>query len=477
MFGQFPKIAAYSRWSMEIRMLGPLRVMVDGRPIHLPARQATILAILALHPNRVVSADRLIDGLWGEDEPLTAAKTLQTHVFQLRRQLTSEGADGGAAQIATEPSGYSLRIDASAIDTQRFEHGLSQAREVLTADPDAARDLLRDALSLWQGPALADFVYEPFAESEIPRLEELRLQAEEELARVQLALGKNDAVVGDMRRAVVETPYREQLWASLMVALVRSGRSAEALVAYRDLEARLREDLDAEPGAELKALAERIRRGDPSLMVRESAVSPTVLVTPAAGDAIPSPAATRRRVRGSYVALAVAAVVLGGLAIILGVQQLGSAGAPATLDAAQRDLQERLPLRIRDTCQPSPAGQSLPRSTASLSCQLEGAEARSVTFDSFTDAGLASLAFGDLKRAAGSPTDDCATAPSGGGRWAVGSEVGGRVLCYPDDGASRIAWMYETDVGGGLIGQARRQDDDWKSLYDWWVSTRAFIRH
>jgi hypothetical protein len=100
-----------------------------------------------------------------------------------------------------------------------------------------------------------------------------------------------------------------------------------------------------------------------------------------------------------------------------------------------------------------------------------------VTFDSFADAGLVSLTFGDLSRAAGSPTDDCAEAPRGSGDWVEGTQVGGRVLCYQDNGASQIAWTYETDIGRGLIGRAWRQDDDWFSLYEWWVSTRAFIRH
>ena len=384
-------------------MLGPLRVTVDERPIHLPGRQRTVFAMLALNPNRVVSIDRLIDGLWGEDPPVTAAKTLQTHVFQLRRQLAPDGESPGTAEIATEPNGYCLRVDAASIDVQRFEQQLARARQLLATDPGGARDTLREALALWEGPALADFAYEPFAESEISRLDELHLQAVEELARVQLELGENDAVIGELRRAVVEAPYREQLWASLMIALVRSGRSAEALLAYRDLEMTLSRELDAEPSPELQSLADRIRKGDSSLMAPDAAALPSPSRSaPAVAVALPE-SPRRRRVQRRHLLLGGAVVAAVGLVVALGVRQLGStnADAPAALDAAQRDLLERLPLRIRDACQPSPDGESLPRSTASLTCQVDGSDARSVTFDSFADAGIVSL---DLRRPRASST-------------------------------------------------------------------------
>ena len=184
---------------MDIRLLGHMRVTVDGQPVRLPASQRAVLAMLALQANRPVSADRLIDGLWGDDAPVTATKTLQSHVSLLRHQLVSDREEPDASLISTESNGYCLRVDPLVIDTHRFEDGLERARRMSGPEPSAARDTLRDALSLWQGPALADFAFESFAEPEIRRLEELRLQAVEELGEVQLGLGEHDAVIGELQ--------------------------------------------------------------------------------------------------------------------------------------------------------------------------------------------------------------------------------------------------------------------------------------
>ena len=248
---------------MDIRLLGPLQVTIDGRTVQVPTRQRSILAMLALQPNRPVSADRLIDGPGATTRPRRRRNPPVAHLL-LRRQL---GSNGEPESSPSPPSPMATRCGLTpAIDTQRFEDGLDRARRMSGRDPVDARNTLQEALALWEGPALADFTFEPFAEPEIRRLEELRLQAVEDLAEVRLTLGENDLVVGELRRALVEAPYREQLWARLMIALTRSGRSAEALIAYRDLEARLREDLDAEPGPDLRVLETRIRNGDRSLL-------------------------------------------------------------------------------------------------------------------------------------------------------------------------------------------------------------------
>ena len=255
---------------MEISVLGPLRVTIGGRLLPLPAKQRTLLAILALQPNRTVSTDGLIVALWGEDASPTAIKTLQSHVFQLRRRLAHDtGANEQGPTIVTDDRGYQLRVDPMAIDAWAFERLLEQGRASSTADPRRAVELLTDALALWRGPGLAEVGDEPVAAAEIERLGELRARAFNERIQIRLALADYERAIPELRREVSESPFREQLWASLMVALVRTGRKAEALLAYRDAETALRRELDVEPSHELQELAARIRDGDtlPALAV------------------------------------------------------------------------------------------------------------------------------------------------------------------------------------------------------------------
>jgi 40-residue YVTN family beta-propeller repeat len=252
---------------MKISVLGPLRVTIAGRVVPLPAKQRTLLAILAFQPTRTVSTDRLIGALWGEDASPTAIKTLQSHVFQLRRLLAPDaGADEYGPTIVTEGRGYRLSIDPMAIDARAFERLLEQGRVASTADPQRAFGLLQEALALWRGPGVAEVGDEPLATAEIERLGELRASAFDEFIQIRLALADYDGAIPELRRELSESPFREQLWASLMVALVRSGRKAEALLAYRDAKTALRRELDVEPSHELQELAARIRDGDTSLV-------------------------------------------------------------------------------------------------------------------------------------------------------------------------------------------------------------------
>ena len=242
---------------MEISVLGPLRVTIAGRLVALPAKQRTLLAILAFQPNRTVSTDRLIVALWGEDASSTAIKTLQSHMFQLRRLLepdTSAGEHGPT--IVTDGRGYRLGVDPVAIDAWNFEGLLEQGRVASTADPHRALGLLKKALALWRGPGLAEVGDEPLATAEIERLGELRASAFGELIQIRLALADYDGVIPELRRELSESPFREQLWASLMVALVRSGRKAEALLAYRDAKTALRRELEAQEEAQMCARGE-----------------------------------------------------------------------------------------------------------------------------------------------------------------------------------------------------------------------------
>jgi peptide/nickel transport system substrate-binding protein len=336
---------------MEISVLGPLRVTVDRRLIPLPAKQQTLLAILAFQPNRPVSADRLVAALWGEDAPPTATKTLQSHVFQLRRLLAPDASSSEhGPTIVTDGHGYRLEVDPSAIDAPKFERLLTQARAAATSNQRRAFALLNEALALWRGPGLADIGDEPLAKAETERLGELRAAAFDELIQIRLALADYLGAIPELRREVSESPFREHTWASLMVALVRSGRKAEALLAYRDAEAALRRELDVEPSHELQDLAARIRNGD---VLPVAAGTAAGIDSPASRPDRTVPAETRRgrrRVewtptfRGPVSLVAILGVVLVA-AIFTAGSLLGTApGGPTPSAQAASTLAGRTPL-------------------------------------------------------------------------------------------------------------------------------------
>lgn len=246
---------------MAIRVLGPLRVTVDGAPVALPAKQRRLLAILALQANREVPFERLIEATWGEDAEPGLAKTLQSHVFQLRRALRrGDHRHDADPRIVTDPDGYRLEADPDAIDAPMFLSLLTRARAPGTEPREAAR-LLTEALALWRGQAVADVGDEPASLAEVRQLDALRIAALEDVMRLRLDLGEHDALVPELRRAVVEAPYNERLWTSLMVALARSGRRAEALIAFRDAADALRRELDIEPGPQLRTVAQQLEAG------------------------------------------------------------------------------------------------------------------------------------------------------------------------------------------------------------------------
>ena len=266
---------------MEFRILGPLEALDGDEPVALGgSKRRAVLALLVLRPNETVSAERLIDDLWGDAAPATAAKTLQAHVSRLRKALRGTGADG---PIVTRAHGYELRVDPDDVDAHRFERLVSEARGKLAAErPSSATTLLESALALWRGPALADLAYEPFAQAEIGRLEDLRVDAQEQLVQARLALGQHTEVIGELEALIEEHPYREGLRAQLMLALYRADRQADALQAYQDARNRLVEELGIEPGERLRALESAILAHDPAL------AQPAVVV--AAEPAAPEPA-------------------------------------------------------------------------------------------------------------------------------------------------------------------------------------------
>ena len=205
-----------------------------------------------------------MEALWPGETPDTAAHAVQVYVSQLRKAL-------GADVIARRAPGYSLELEPERVDLHRFVQLASDGRETLAAgDAASSATVLREALVLWRGPALADFAYEPFAQTEIARLEELRTVVLEERVVADLALGRHAELVSELEALVQAQPLRERPRAQLMLALYRSGRQADALAAYRTARETLVEELGIDPGPELKALEAAILRQDESLLLEEA---------------------------------------------------------------------------------------------------------------------------------------------------------------------------------------------------------------
>lgn len=245
---------------MEIRVLGPLEVVIDGRPADLPTAKARLLlAALAVCANEVVSTDRLFEVLWGAEPPKTSANTLQTYVAHLRAALEPDRARREASKVlVTRDPGYLLAVEPDGIDAARFERLADQGRRELATAPADAAVTLRTALSLWRGEALTDFTFEPFAQAHVTRLTELRLAALEDRIGADLSLGEHRALAGELAQLVGEHPLRERLCGQLMVSLYRSGRQADALRAFGRLREALVEQLGIEPNPTLARLEQAI---------------------------------------------------------------------------------------------------------------------------------------------------------------------------------------------------------------------------
>jgi WD40 repeat protein/DNA-binding SARP family transcriptional activator len=245
---------------VEFRILGPLEAVRDGAPIVLGAAQErALLALLVLHEGKAVPIDRLIDDLWGERAPATAAKTVQVYVSRLRKAL-------GADAIVTQGRGYRLAIGPEQVDAVRFDALRSEGRRALSdGDAARARDRLCAALRLWRGDPLADFAYEPFAQAAIGRLREAHLGALEDRVEADLALGSDGELVGELESLVASHPLQERLRGQLMVALYRAGRQADALAVYRQTSELLRDELGLEPSRSLQELERSILKQDIAL--------------------------------------------------------------------------------------------------------------------------------------------------------------------------------------------------------------------
>jgi DNA-binding SARP family transcriptional activator len=245
---------------MRVRILGPFHLEDGGRPITIGGvRQRAVLADLVLHANEVVPSEQLLVELWGEDSPPSAANALQAAISRLRRVLP-------AGRLVTAGPGYMLRVFPAELDAAQFEQLMFEGRDALTAGTAAeAVQVLDQAMTLWRGPPLADFRYEPFAQAEIARLEELQLACLEERNEANLALGLEGPLTAELGRMVTDHPLRERLRGQLMLALYRSGRQAEALEVYQQFRSTFMEELGLEPSSALSELQAAILRHDPVL--------------------------------------------------------------------------------------------------------------------------------------------------------------------------------------------------------------------
>jgi predicted ATPase/DNA-binding SARP family transcriptional activator len=252
---------------MEFRILGPLEVLDEGRRLALGGRKPrALLALLLLHRGETLGLERLIDELWGERPPATAAKSLRVHVSRLRGALSAGSGERSDELVVTRGHGYQLMLDPERLDAHRFERLVAEGRrELAVGRPERALVALEEGLSLWRGRPLDDLAYEPFAQQAIARLDDMRVAATEELVEARLALGRHADVLSELDPLIAEQPYRERLRAQLMLALYRCDRQADALQAYQDARRALVEGLGIEPGERLRELERAILAQDPAL--------------------------------------------------------------------------------------------------------------------------------------------------------------------------------------------------------------------
>jgi DNA-binding SARP family transcriptional activator len=283
---------------VEFLVLGSVEVRIDGEAVPLGGpKQRSLLALLLLNANEVVSRDRLIDALWGERAPASAQGSLDTYVSRLRSLL-------GADRVERHPPGYLLRVERGELDLARFEALLEQGRAAAVAgDARTARDFLLEGLALWRGRALADLESEALLGVEAERLEERRLLALEARIEAEFQLGGGGDLVGELERLVEEHPFRERLLGQLMLSLYRAGRQAHALAAYQAFRRRFAAELGLEPSAELRTLELRILEQDPTL--GPTAMAPAV--------ASPRRITRARMLAGAVVLAAVAASSIAGV--------------------------------------------------------------------------------------------------------------------------------------------------------------------
>ncbi|MEU8710113.1 AfsR/SARP family transcriptional regulator [Streptomyces sp. NPDC048565] len=256
---------------MEIKVLGPLAARENGvSVVPTAAKPRQILSLLALQSDRVVPVATLMEEIWGEDIPRSAATTLQTYILQLRRKIAA-AIDGDPSRQAkdvliTQHGGYLLQVQPGQVDAHEFGQLTASGRAAHEAgDHYAASDLLGRALKMWQGSALVDVRIGTVLELEVLRMEEDRMAALERRIDADLIIGRHTEIVPELRVLVARHPMHENFCAQLMTALHRSGGAWRALEAYQRLRVTLVEELGLEPSARLQRLHQAVLSADPAL--------------------------------------------------------------------------------------------------------------------------------------------------------------------------------------------------------------------
>ena len=264
---------------LHVRVLGPVEVVRDGNNVDLGGpQQRAVVAHLAVEAGRVVSVERLIDRIWGDDPPRTPLGTLQSYVSRLRRALEPDRAAGAPPQVlVSEAPGYALRLPDDAVDLHRFEAMATEGRAAAAAgDFVRAVEQLDAALALWRGEPLAGIGPDEQVRPIVVRLSEARASVVEDRFDALLALGRHGEIVPDLQAAVGDEPLRERLWSQLAIALYRSSRQADALRALGTARETLLDELGLDPGPELRALEQRILDQDPALLAVPRVEAPVV---------------------------------------------------------------------------------------------------------------------------------------------------------------------------------------------------------
>ncbi|MER7959857.1 BTAD domain-containing putative transcriptional regulator [Streptomyces sp. NPDC096030] len=315
---------------MQFRVLGPMEVIDNGRTVGLGGtKQRATLGFLLLNANKAVATSRLLNALWGvDDAPMTARKILQNAVYGLRGALsgTRGSADADTATLLTQPPGYMMRVEPEKVDLHLFHAWVGQGRQMLSqGTPGTAAPLLRDALALWRGPALADLVESGVQWPELIALQNTRLDVMEDYFEAQLACGRHHEILAELETMVRAEPLRERSCGQLMLALYRCGRQADALAEYSRVRGVLVENLGLEPGRGLQRLQQSILAQDCSLVLEH---------TP---DRLPERTPARETPSGAVLTAApVATVALTAPAGAIGAPA-GAIGAPADPIGAPAD--------------------------------------------------------------------------------------------------------------------------------------------
>ena len=245
-------------------ILGPVRV---HRSVELRGPfQRTLLATLLVNAGRLVTVDALIREMWGEDFPRRVENALQAHVSRLRRKLNGLEPDRPSSRLASLPSGYHLSVEPDELDAARFTRTLNEVRARPEKDPAEAVDRLREALSLWHGPALSGSVGGPACQAAAARYEEWRTAALELLYEYETRLGRHATVIAELSELVAGDSLNERFCGQLMLALYRAGRQTEALAVYRRMWSRLNEELGVDPSPQLRNYERAILAHDPALL-------------------------------------------------------------------------------------------------------------------------------------------------------------------------------------------------------------------